>query len=459
MALKQNVANWIEVRLVDATDTPVTGLAWNAVAVTNTFKLHKAGAAPATWNPASAAAWSESGLGYYMVQLAPGDCDTLGRLVLIATTTTGQPWAASETVEANLVADAYSRLGAPAGASVSADIAAIQAKTVNLPASPAAVGSNMGSVSSVTGDVGGKVLGGGAGVMSAVGVRAVDSAGNAIAPAATALSTADYTAARAAKLDQLDAAISSRAPSATAVSNADYTAARAAKLDNADVATSTRLATAGYTAPDNATIGTTATAVAAVKAKTDNLPANPAAQTLLDVAVSTRLAAAGYTAPDNASVTAIKAKTDNLPVDPADESLLEAATTAIRNDIAALTFPAAPDNAGIAAIKAKTDALPASPANEATSAAIQGVVAGNAVSLSAIDARLGRALGLLDENTVREPTAFDGDDITAAEIRLYDSAGNAALDDGATGLIAAYVASYVYSAPGVLDKATMTRAP
>ena len=39
--------------------------------------------------------------------------------------------------------DSYARLGAPAGASVSADIAAVQAKTVNLPASPAAVGSAM----------------------------------------------------------------------------------------------------------------------------------------------------------------------------------------------------------------------------------------------------------------------------------------------------------------------------
>jgi hypothetical protein len=42
----------------------------------------------------------------------------------------------------------------------------------------------------------------------------------------------DYTAARAAKLDNLDDLISSRAPASTAVSNVDYTAARAAKLDN-----------------------------------------------------------------------------------------------------------------------------------------------------------------------------------------------------------------------------------
>ncbi len=37
----------------------------------------------------------------------------------------------------------------------------------------------------------------------------------------------------------------------------------------------------------------------------------------LDAAVSTRLAATDYTAPDNTSITAIKAKTDNLPASPA----------------------------------------------------------------------------------------------------------------------------------------------
>jgi hypothetical protein len=37
----------------------------------------------------------------------------------------------------------------------------------------------------------------------------------------------------------------------------------------------------------------------------------------LDVAVSTRLATAGYTAPDNVSIAAIDAKTTNLPPSPA----------------------------------------------------------------------------------------------------------------------------------------------
>ena len=50
----------------------------------------------------------------------------------------------------------------------------------------------------------------------------------------------------------------------------------------------------------------------------------------IDVATSTRLASASYTAPDNASVAAIKAKTDNLPSDPADASEITAAFTEIK---------------------------------------------------------------------------------------------------------------------------------
>jgi len=113
-----------------------------------------------------------------------------------------------------MTGDAYARLGAPAGASLSSDIAAVNAKTTNLPASPAAVGSAMtlqvsavqavwdaltsafttsgsigkrladnvdaqistrstfagGAVSSVTGNVGGSVVGSVGSVTSAVTV-------------------------------------------------------------------------------------------------------------------------------------------------------------------------------------------------------------------------------------------------------------------------------------------------
>lgn len=48
----------------------------------------------------------------------------------------------------------------------------------------------------------------------------------------------------------------------------------------------------------------------------------------LDAAITSRLATAGYTAPDNATITAISGKTTNLPTDPADQSAVEAAITA-----------------------------------------------------------------------------------------------------------------------------------
>lgn len=47
----------------------------------------------------------------------------------------------------------------------------------------------------------------------------------------------------------------------------------------------------------------------------------------LQSTVASRLAAASYTAPDNASITAIKAKTDNLPADPASETTVAAVNT------------------------------------------------------------------------------------------------------------------------------------
>jgi hypothetical protein len=63
---------------------------------------------------------------------------------------------------------------------------------------------------------------------------------------------------------KLDATISSRAPAATALSTAQWTNVRAALLDYLDVLISSRLAAVGYTAPANSDI-------AAVKLKTDQL--------------------------------------------------------------------------------------------------------------------------------------------------------------------------------------------
>jgi hypothetical protein len=104
-----------------------------------------------------------------------------------------------------------------------------------------------------------------------------------------------------------------------ALTSQGLTTTRASNLDNLDAAITSRMATFTYTAPDNASI-------TAIKAKTDNLPASPAAVSdiptaatnasavrtnlttelaRIDVATSTRLATSGYTAPDNATIATI----------------------------------------------------------------------------------------------------------------------------------------------------------
>jgi hypothetical protein len=49
----------------------------------------------------------------------------------------------------------------------------------------------------------------------------------------------------------------------------------------------------------------------------------------LDATTSSRLASSAYTAPANSDISAIKIKTDNLPSDPADQSLVESAISAL----------------------------------------------------------------------------------------------------------------------------------
>ena len=171
---------------------------------------------------------------------------------------------------------------------------------------------------------------------------------------------------------------------------ADLDDATALGLSRLDAAISSRLATSGYTAPLDAAgtrsavglaaanldtqIGTLATAsdlstvagyidteVAAIKAKTDNLPAAPAAtgdiptaaairaemdanSTKLDVAVSSRLASAGYTAPLDAAGTrtAVGLAAANLDTQIGTLATASALSTAAGE---------------VTAIKAKTDSL------------------------------------------------------------------------------------------------------
>lgn len=213
------------------------------------------------------------------------------------------------------VADAYARLGAPAGASVSADIAAIkaetatiQAKTTNLPAAPAsttnitaasgvtlaattglgnqtanitgnlsgsvgsvtgAVGSVTGAVGSVTGNVGGNVVGSVASVtgLTASDVGAIKAKTDNLpaTPADEATLTAMKGATFAGATDSLEA-IRDRGDAAWA------TATGFSTLDAAGVRTAVGLASANLDTQLTAIDDLIDTEVGAIKAKTDYLP-------------------------------------------------------------------------------------------------------------------------------------------------------------------------------------------
>jgi hypothetical protein len=240
-------------------------------------------------------------------------------------------------------------------APANADIAAIKAKTDNLPVSPAATGDIPSAATNA----------------AAVRTNLTTELGRIDANVSSRLATSGYTSpanaditAIKAKTDNLpsdpadqsavEAAIAAIPAAPTAAANAAAVRTNLAiELARIDDTVGSRLASASYTAPANADISS-------IKAKTDNLPSDPADQSAveaaiaaipaapssaanaaavrtelatelarLDVTVGSRLAAASYTAPANADITAIKAKTDNLPNDPADQSALEAAISAI----------------------------------------------------------------------------------------------------------------------------------
>lgn len=127
---------------------------------------------------------------------------------------------------------------------------------------------------------------------------------------------------------KIDSIPTTSAPSASTVAGAVRTEL-GTELGRIDAAVSTRLSSASYTAPT--TPPTAAQNASAVRTELSTELGR------VDAAVSTRLASSAYTAPANSDISAIKSKTDNLPASPA-----------ATGDI---------PSANITAIKAKTDLL------------------------------------------------------------------------------------------------------
>jgi hypothetical protein len=103
------------------------------------------------------------------------------------------------------------------------------------------------------------------------------------------------------------------------------------------------------------------TEIAAIKTKTDNLPSDPADAS--DIASSFSTVNTKLDTIDDfldTEVAAIKAKTDNLPSDPADASDVASSFSTVNSTLSTI---AGYIDTEVSAIKAKTDNLPASPAS------------------------------------------------------------------------------------------------
>lgn len=154
-----------------------------------------------------------------------------------------------------------------------------------------------------------------------------------------------------------------------------------------DVPTNAELATALGTADD-----AVLTQVALVKAKTDLIPASPAATGDIPSAASIANAvwdeaAAGHVGAGSTgeALSAIKAKTDNLPTDPADASVVAGLIAGVESKVDTI-------DGVVGDIKLKTDNLPANPA------ASSDIPSANANA----DALLDRANGVETGYTVRQ---------------------------------------------------------
>ncbi len=187
---------------------------------------------------------------------------------------------------------------------------------------------------------------------------------------ATALGTADdavlaQVALVKAKTDLIPAspAAVGSAMTLTAAYDAAKTAATQTSVD--DLPTNSEL-TAALAGADDATLAAIAAlnniSAAAVNAEVDTALADVGLTTTItgriDVAIGTRLATLGYTAPDNSTIAAIDAKTTNLPSDPADQSLIIAATNTLGGAISMLDAKVDTVDTVVDGIKTVTDALP-----------------------------------------------------------------------------------------------------
>lgn len=232
-------------------------------------------------------------------------------------------------------------------------------------ASDVTIASVTGAVGSVTGNVGGNVTGS-VGSVATGGITATSIAADAIG--ASELATDAVT-------EIVNAVWAAAARTLTALDEDNTTLDLDATIRAAIGMASANLDTQLTTIDDFLD-----TEIAAIKAKTDNLPSDPADASDIASAfttVNTKL----DTIDDflDTEVAAIKAKTDNLPSDPADASDISAAFGTVNSTLATIATYV---DTEVAAIKAKTDNLPSDPADASE---IAGLIAAVEAKIDTVD--------------------------------------------------------------------------
>jgi hypothetical protein len=260
------------------------------------------------------ASWAHDANGHYTIDLAAGDTNTIGRLRLdFSDPTTFLPVWEDFSVLSAAVYDVLFGTVAPstyAGgdtAGVATLLAGVNLTAVNgMAVRPAGTAQGGGSATitldaadpDAAGDVTGRTitLVGGTGIGQARRVVAYNAATR-VATVDTSWATVPDNTSKYMLADYAPAGggSGSDTPGTTTLLGR-LTATRADNLDFLDAPVLSRMASFSYTAPDNA-------GIVAIRARTDNLPADPAS----DTQVNTRLATAGYTAPANATIAAIAA--------------------------------------------------------------------------------------------------------------------------------------------------------
>lgn len=334
---------------------------------------------------------------YEVVAYDPQDSNGLGLTNLDATVSSRASQASVNTVDDFLdteIASILSTLGTPAGASVSADIAAVKSETASILTDTAEIGAAGAGLTAVPWNSawGSQIAGsvwdaatatygsaGSYGLLIETNLDAQVSTvgGGSLTEAGIADAVWDEILSGHAGVGSTGAALSAAGgsgdPWSTALPGA-YGSGTAGNIIGSmiDAAISSRASQASVDTVDDlldTEIAAIKSDTGAILADTNELQTDWANGGRLDLILDARASQTSVDTVDDfldTEIAAIKAKTDNLPADPADASDIAASFTTINTKLDTIDDFL---DTEIAAIKAKTDGLPADPADASDIAA------------------------------------------------------------------------------------------